>query len=362
MRETAAGLLGTSDAVRGLREEVARASSSDANVLITGETGTGKEVVAQLVHAQSARARRRPLIALNCAGVPEPLLESELFGHERGSFTGAELHRQGLFKAADGGTVLLDEVGEMSPRMQALLLRFLDCGEIQRVGAASTTRTDVRLIAATNRDLVSSVATSEFRLDLFYRLNVLRLHTTALRDRREDIPLLFAHFLGLYSRGGLAPVLTPGAVETLVHHEWPGNVRQLRNVAERLVVRWAGRTLDSRDVSRELALTVPSGGRETRGRAARANPTRADDLYRRVTEGGESFWAVVHDPFMARDLTRNEVRSVVARGLKETHGKYKPLLRLFNMKDQDYKRLLSFLQKRDLLALPSPRADCSLVA
>src|SRR5687768_7010331 len=346
MRETAAELLGSSNAVRDLREEVAIAGSTDARVLITGETGTGKEVVAQLVHAQSRRGERRPLVALNCAGVPETLLESELFGHERGSFTGAEASRDGLFKAADGGTVFLDEVGEMSPRMQSLLLRFLDNGEIQSVGGAWATQVNVRLIAATNRDLIKSVEDKEFRLDLFYRLNVLHLHTTALRDRREDIPVLIQHFLELHSRQSTCglPVLTPEAMAVMVDYEWPGNVRQLKNVAERLVVRGAGASIGARDVAPELTSTQSPVSAAS---ASQDASPRSAALYARMLEGGESFWAVVHGPFMARDLTREDVRAVIGRGLRETRGNYKSLLQLFNMNARDYRRLLNFLQKND---------------
>ena len=348
MREIAPVLVGTSDAICSLRAAIAVASASDAKVLITGDTGTGKEVVAQLVHAQSARARRE-LIALNCAGIPDTLLESELFGHERGSFTGAETHRDGLFKQAHGGTVLLDEIGETSPRMQAMLLRFLDSGEIQRVGGGSQTCVDVRLIAATNRDLAESVAAKEFRLDLFYRLNVLHLRTTALHERREDIPLLLAHFLGMCSLSYESPLptLTAGALDALVQYEWPGNVRELRNVAERIVVRWAGRTLEASDVSRELMPPTSRCRREATAHPAGTHATRATDLYRRLSEGRESFWSVVQEPFTAHDLTRDDVRSVVSLGLQETHGSYKSLARLFNMDARAYKWMVNFMRKND---------------
>jgi DNA-binding NtrC family response regulator len=346
MRETAKSLIGTSDAVRVLREDIDEAASSDARVLITGDTGTGKEVVAELVHASSRRSRRK-LIALNCAAIPDSLLESELFGHERGSFTGAETHRDGVLNAADGGTVFLDEVGEMSPRMQSLLLRFLDNGEMQRVGGGHTTRADVRVIAATNRDLTSSVAANVFRLDLFYRLNVLHLRTTALRDRPEDVPFLFAHFLEAHSAeaGSPLPILTPEALTALAEHDWPGNVRQVRNVAQRLVVKWAGLRVESRHLLAELSSTVAG----TAQRSADLSPDMAhmDDVYNRLSEGGESFWTAVHGPFMAHDLTRDEVRILVRRGLQNTGGDYKSLLSLFNVPAGDYRRLMMFLQKHE---------------
>ena len=339
--------MGTSEAIRSLRHAVAVASASDAKVLITGDTGTGKEVVAQLVHAQSARAGRA-LIAFNCAGIPDGLLESELFGHERGSFTGAERSRDGLFKKAHGGTVLLDEVGETSSRMQAMLLRFLDSGEIQPVGSGPRTCVDVRLIAATNRDLAKSIVAKQFRLDLFYRLNVLHLRTTALHERREDIPVLLAHFLAVCSRSyeRPLPVLTAGAVDAFMQHEWPGNVRELRNVAERIVVRRAGETLEASDVAREIMPatlrsrpegSVPSG----------TDDQRAADLYCRLTKGHESFRSVVQAPYAAHDLTRADVRSVVNRGLQDADGDYATLARLFNMDARARTWTVNFLQKYD---------------
>lgn len=352
-------LMGTSDAVCKLRTAVAIASASDAKVLITGDTGTGKEVVAQLVHAQSARAQRE-LIALNCAGIPETLLESELFGHERGSFTGAETLREGLLQRAHGGTVLLDEVGETSPRMQAMLLRFLDSGEIQRLGGRSKKCVDVRLIAATNRDLARSVADKEFRLDLFYRLNVLHLSTTALHERREDIPLLLAHFLGMCSRSyeHPLPTLTAGALEALVQYEWPGNVRELRNVAERLVLRRVERMLEASDVSREFIVSTPRCRRDPTAHPAGTIHGDAE-LYRRLTEDRESFWSVVQGPFTAHDLTRDHVRSVLSRGLRETQGNYRALALLLNMDAGAYRWTMNFVRKNERPSATDARAPAA---
>src|SRR2546426_2912152 len=199
MIEISGELTGTSPAIRALQADIELAAACDAKVLITGDTGTGKEVTARLIHAGSQR-RARPFVAINCGGIPETLLESELFGHARGSFTGACRDRIGLLAAANLGTVFLDEVGEMSLRMQALLLRFLETGEIQRVGRdGGESCVDVRIIAATNRDLLQQVGIKAFRFDLFYRLNVLHLRTPALRDHPEDIRALFDHFLHRYS-------------------------------------------------------------------------------------------------------------------------------------------------------------------
>lgn len=238
-----------------IREQTEAAARSDAKVLITGENGSGKEIVAHLVHQASRRARRR-MAVLNCAGVPETLLETELFGHARGGFTGAFRDRPGLFESAHGGTAFLDEVGEMSPRMQGVLLRFLETGELQRVGSSRVDmRVDVRVVAATSRVLSDRVASGHFRLDLYYRLKVLHLHMPPLRERLEDVPELIAYFIARYSAEyRLAPpVIKPPALAVLMAHHWPGNVRELKNLAERLVVRASGDTVGRRDIEAWLA-------------------------------------------------------------------------------------------------------------
>jgi DNA-binding NtrC family response regulator len=330
---------GSSPAVQLLRQDIEAAARCDAKVLITGETGTGKEVVARLIHARSAR-NKKPFVPLNCAGIPESLLESSLFGHMRGSFTDAVRDRVGLLESGHHGTAFLDEIGEMSTRMQGLLLRFLETGEIQRIGSDRLdARVNVRIIAATHRDLLERTKTNEFRLDLFYRLNVVHLRTPALRNRRTDIPALVDCFLNDYSRKYGVPkaTLTPQALAALVAHDWPGNVRELRNVAERIAVtRFAGPVRPE-----ELPLDLASVPVPTIVRAAAAS----DGLFERLCHGHESFWTAVYDPFVAHDLTRDEVRAVVRRGLIETRGNYRLLVKLFNMPERDYKRFLSFLRK-----------------
>ena len=217
--------------MRRIVESAQRAGASDAKVLITGESGVGKDVVAQEVHSSSTR-KQRPYIAVNCAGFPETLLESELFGHTRGSFTGADRDRPGKLQLADGGTLFLDEVGEMSLRMQALLLRFLENGEIQTIGEKQPRQINVRLIAATNRDLAQRVAAGEFREDLLYRLRVIEIKVPALRERTDDIPVLAEHFL---ARAPHPLTLSQAAQQALMRYRWPGNVRELQNVIEQLV-------------------------------------------------------------------------------------------------------------------------------
>jgi transcriptional regulator with PAS, ATPase and Fis domain len=335
-----AELIGRSPAIRLVEEEAGYAARSDAKILLTGESGVGKEVVARLVHRESAR-RVAPFITINCAGVPDTLLESELFGHERGSFTGAYRDKPGLLETGDRGTVLLDEVGEMSVRMQGMLLRFLETGELQRVGASrAQRRVDVRIIAATNRDLLDRIHDGAFREDLYYRLNVIHIGIPALRDRLEDIVPLMEHFLESFAARAGVPVsrLTDEAREALVSYRWPGNVRELRNLAERLVVR--GKPLvGPSDLSLFGAVRTPQPAQ------ALAAPAVADSLFERMVRQGESFWVAAYPAFMARDMTRNDLRTIVKMGLEETRGNYKMLVRLFNMDQADYKRFLNFLRK-----------------
>src|SRR6185295_4606320 len=203
---------------------------SETRVLITGESGVGKEVVADVIHAWSRRAKG-PLVKINCAAIPENLLESELFGHEKGSFTGAVQQRIGRFEEANGGTILLDEIGELPMPLQAKLLRVIHDGTFRRIGSTRDVRTDARVLAATNRDLEVEIAAGKFREDLFYRLNVIEIHVPPLRERPEDILPLATHFIGLFSRQ--KPRFSATVVTGLTHYRWPGNVRELRNAMER---------------------------------------------------------------------------------------------------------------------------------
>ncbi|MBN2194062.1 MAG: sigma-54-dependent Fis family transcriptional regulator [Polyangiaceae bacterium] len=248
-------LIGTSAAMRELGEQVTRAARAQASVLLTGERGTGKELVARAIHRASPRAKG-PLEKLNCAAVPKELIESELFGHEAGAFTGATRQRRGKFERAHGGTLFLDEVGDMPLDMQAKLLRVLQEREIERVGGSETLRVDVRVVAATNRDLMLAGSEGVFRPDLYDRLNVLPLSLPPLRARREDIPLLAAHFLEATARANNRPGarLGPDAVAALGRHSFPGNVRELRNLIERLVILSPDDLVTAPEVERALGM------------------------------------------------------------------------------------------------------------
>jgi two-component system, NtrC family, response regulator AtoC len=229
-------LIGKSQAMQSVYKLIGRVAGSDATVLITGESGTGKELVAQVLHRSSGR-REGPFVAVNCAALPETLLESELFGHEKGAFTGAMTQRKGRFEQAAKGTIFLDEIGEISPATQKKLLRVLQERTFERVGGNAPIRADVRILAATNRDLLEESRSGAFREDLYYRLNVVNIHMPALRDRTDDITLLVDHFLHKHRFSGDKPSrIAQSAMEQLLEHDWPGNVRQLENTIERAVV------------------------------------------------------------------------------------------------------------------------------
>jgi len=237
-------IIGTSSALEAVLEQVEQVAPTDSTVLIQGETGTGKELIARAIHNLSARCGR-PFVKLNCAAIPFDLLESELFGHERGAFTGAIAQRVGRFELADKGTLFLDEVGDIPPGLQPKLLRVLQEQEFERLGGTRTHQVDVRLVAATNRNLMDMVKRNEFRSDLYYRLNVFPIPLPALRERREDIPALVEHFVEIYSRRMDKKIehIAPETMSALTSHPWPGNIRELQNFIERSVILTSGNVL-----------------------------------------------------------------------------------------------------------------------
>jgi len=312
-----------------------RAAVGESKVLITGESGVGKDLVARTVHVRSPRANG-PFVAVNCAGLTETLLESELFGHVKGSFTGAYRDKPGKLQLAHRGTLFLDEVGEMSLRMQALLLRFLETGEVQSVGAhQAMSVANVRVIAATNRNLAERVAAGEFREDLLYRLRVIHLHVPPLRERREDVEILIDFLL---KRSGRNLRMSDEALQVLQRYRWPGNVRELQNVVEQSIWITEGGVIELDHLPRSVRTAGDAllPARERRRQVA-------DDLYDALVSGGYSFWEHIHPIFLARDITRHDVRELVVRGLRTTHGNYRALLRLFGMAHTDYKRFHNFL-------------------
>ncbi len=254
-------LLGQAPAMQDVFRSIGRLAGSSMTVLITGETGTGKELVARALHQHSPRAGKH-FVALNTSAIPAELLESELFGHERGSFTGADARRIGRFEQADGGTLFLDEIGDMSPALQTRLLRVLAESEFFRVGGQESISVDVRVIAATNQDLALAVKEGRFREDLFHRLNVIRINTPPLRQRRQDIPLLIKHYLASAATelNASAKIINSDALEMLQSYDWPGNVRQLVNAVRRLTVTAPGKIITALDISEDLGERLSTNG------------------------------------------------------------------------------------------------------
>ncbi len=275
------GLVGHSPKLAEVIERVKLVAPSKATILIEGETGTGKELVAQAIHQASPRARG-PFVPVHCAALPATLLESELFGHERGSFTGATEKREGRFEAADGGTVFLDEIGEIGPEIQVKLLRFIETKSFERIGSSKTLTVDVRLVAATNRNLEQMVKEGKFREDLFFRLNVVRILTPPLRERTEDIPVLLEHFIKVYAKeNGYEPVaIEPGAMRHLQAYPWPGNIRELRNFAENAVVLRRGGKLSEFDLEPKFRGEAPPPPAMVT--ATPANPYSVEDNEKRL--------------------------------------------------------------------------------
>lgn len=324
-------------------EEVQRFARSEATVLIYGESGTGKELIARMVHESSLR-QSGPFVPVNCSALPTDLVESELFGYVAGSFTGATGTRGGLFEAAVGGTLFLDEIASMPLAVQPRLLRALQERRVRRLGDAVERDVDVRVIAASNQDLRELCRRGAFREDLFHRLNVLRIDLPPLRDRPSDIPALCDHFLDqLAQRSGIRRRMTRSAIEELSTYSFPGNVRELENLVERLAL-----NSDTPDIGPSMVRAWIQDALPTspQGSADRSSP-RVDRIFERLTSGEADFWAAVREPYIRRDLCRDDVRSIVVRGLRETRGSYRQLLRLFGLPAGDYKRFLGFLATHD---------------
>src|SRR6476661_6092273 len=277
-------MVGASAGIARVKELIARVAATDSRVLITGESGTGKELVAGAIHTQSAR-RDRPFIRVNCAAIPKDLVESEMFGHEKGAFTGATDRRIGRFELAHTGTLFLDEVGDLGPDAQAKLLRAIEAGEVERVGGGKPIRIDVRILSATNKDLTRAVEDGTFREDLLFRLNVIPIDIPPLRERPDDIPALVAHFSALHRArtGRQPPQWTAGALSLLAQYRWPGNIRELANIVERLAILHAGADVDERDVRSVL----PIDGSVVRHAEPLPDPAALDESLTDTLDGHE---------------------------------------------------------------------------
>jgi len=329
-------VVGESPALKRVLVVAERAAGRGSRVLITGESGVGKDVIARFIHARSPRARLR-FVAVNCASLTESLLESELFGHVRGSFTGAHRDKIGKLQQAHGGTIFLDEIGEMSLRMQTLMLRFLENGEFHPVGSDGVAlQADVHVVAATNRDLTAMVATGHFREDLLYRIQVVHIEVPPLRERREDIRPLVEHAIGC-AGGGVT--IEDEAFALLEQYSWPGNVRELQNVVEQMVSLADGDSIDVAQLPPAIASRPGSRLYSRRERRRR----RSDELFDALVAGELRFWDDVHTQFINRDITRADVRQLLRRALEATGGSYRTVLQLFGMGADDYKKLMNFL-------------------
>ncbi len=327
------GIIGRHAAMQELFERIRRFAPTSAAVLIEGESGTGKELVAKAVHRLSRR-KGGPLVAVNCSGLPESLIESELFGHARGSFTGAVQSKRGLFEAAQGGTLFLDEIATMPSNVQQSLLRALQEKRIRRVGDAIERPVDVRVISASNQPLGKLVESGAFRRDLFHRLNVCRLRVPSLRERRSDIGLLSLHFLDeLNGAEGRSVSLASDALRALERYGFPGNVRELRNALESAFYLSRGNCISEAEL----------GGRLQPAEAAQGEGESVPTILEDLISGRKDFWTSVRDPFLSRDLSRSEVRQVIALGLEACQGSYRRLLSHFRLPESDYKRFLGFL-------------------
>jgi transcriptional regulator with PAS, ATPase and Fis domain len=326
--------VGASGTLRAIDREIDCAARFDARLLITGETGVGKDVVARLIHERSSRSG--PFVRVNCAAVPEALLEWQLCGLAHGSFSGAQSDTRGRLEQAQGGTIFLDEVGELSLRLQTLVLRFLERGEIQRVGADRVqVLKDVRVIVATSRNLFEAVGAQTFREDLYYRINIIHIVVPPLRERPEDIAPLVAHFLDRFSDSFEVPRprISVQAVAKLKDYSWPGNVRELRNVVERLILCNRTGVIAAADLPSVVSGALP------------ARRSLADVLYDQMVDAGQPFWAAVYRPFTSQQVTSEDLRALVTRGLEQTRGSYRGLVRLFNLPGHDYRRFIAFLKK-----------------
>ncbi|MFC2172348.1 sigma 54-interacting transcriptional regulator [Acidobacteriota bacterium] len=328
---------------------------SPSSVMLLGESGTGKELIAKAIHYNGIR-KDKNFVAINCAALPSELLESELFGHVRGAFSGAASDKKGLMETADGGTIFFDEISELDFNLQAKLLRAVEESSIRRVGDTRPRTIDVRIICASNKNLKDEVEKEKFRKDLYYRLNVITIHLPTLRERPDDIPVLSEYFLDKMNRKLVKDLkgFEAEVLERFSAYHWPGNVRELENIIERAVVLADGPKISLDDLPEDIPLLSDGAGTKD------ANHAQAVTLFKAMADGGQKFWDVIRKPFLDREISRNLVKEVVMLGLMRTEGSYKKLAELFNVGDQ-YKKFHGFLKNNDCHVkrdeLPSPGND-----
>lgn len=326
------GLTGKSPEIREVNRLIHKASRNDCPVLISGETGVGKSLAAECIHGLSLR-KENPFLHQGCSNIPAELFESELFGHEKGSFTGATGRKIGKMEIAAGGTLFLDEVADLSLQNQSKLLLFLDKGKFFRLGGEKEIKVDVRLIAASNKDLKKEVKAGRFREDLYFRLNVFEIHIPPLRERKEDITLLVEEIIReVNQKNKKNKKISSPALDKLLDYDFPGNIRELENIVSRALILAEGNTIKPDDIKLELK-------RDEEGDVV-------TNLLHQMVHHGKSFWEVVHKPFLQRELNRREVKDIIHLGLKETRGSFKELLFSFNAgeNERDYKKFMDVLR------------------
>jgi DNA-binding NtrC family response regulator len=339
------GIIGRSEPMQTVFKTIGQVAGSDATVLITGESGTGKELVARAIYHHSQRSER-PFLAINCAAIPEQLLESELFGHEKGAFTGATSQRIGKFEQCHGGTLFLDEIGDMSPSTQTKILRVLQSGVFERIGGNQSIQTDVRIIAATNRPLEQAVGEKTFREDLFYRLNVVRIRLPALRERPQDIALLVDYFLKKQAQAAKSAVrsVSTEAMQKLMAHPWPGNVRELENAIHRAVVLSKGDVVGISDLPPEVLGAVADKGSEILPlEPALQQPTTPEQLATALFE-----WAKTHPDLPVIPAVEREL---IRQALLETQGNQVKAARLLGITRATLRKRIERFQLRRELAV-----------
>jgi transcriptional regulator with GAF, ATPase, and Fis domain len=351
--EQSATIVGRHPSVAAALDRAVRFARCDSPVLITGETGTGKELFARAVYLLSGRLKG-PMVTVNCAQYQEgQIIASELFGHKRGSFTGAVGDHRGIFESAEGGVVFLDEVGELSSQAQAMLLRLLSEGEIVPVGESRARRVNVRTVMATNRNLKEMVEAGRFRADLFYRIRHLQITVPPVRTRGDDWAIIAAHYLGRLAQGRERKRFSCEAMALLERHDWPGNVREIRGVVDTAFHLSEGPVMEPDDFTGSLEAAANTIQINSFPLDCAPVPTAAA-LFSRLIAGEGTFWDLVHQPYMDRELNRPQVREVVALGLGRSGGSYKRMLGEFGMPLSDYLKFMDFLRHHRLKP-----GDCS---
>lgn len=328
------GIAGSSESIKKIRKLIVTYAMLDEPVLLIGETGTGKTHIAELIHNYSERKGKFKII--NTPGIPESLFESEMFGHKKGAFTDAKIDKKGLVDEAAGGTLFIDEISEVSVTLQAKLLRFIETGRYTILGESSEREVDCRIVSATNKNLKKAMEKKEFREDLYFRLNVFEIELPPLRERKEDLEALVLDKRKYLNEKKIGS----GFWEAIYNHDWPGNVRELISVLKRAGILNKD-IITGNDMKDIIHINCKSRGHKI-------DNDEINQIWNSI-KGGKSFWEQVKKPFMSRDLKRSEVKALISRGLVESNGKYKKLIKLFNLEENDYHRFMRFLHEQDLI-------------